>query len=161
MRVHQLIATDYGLTRVHWRGRWQWSGRFSGPDRHDEVPATCVRRDRATLPMTMPAAMPISGVAVAIAVICGCKVKVDAGASAIRGVAVIIRRIGVGLRVPRVGPVAGVAPIWGGSQSSGVSRCGCGNSRHRQRTCDRQNNRNSSHSAVLLLGAVWRTNSEY
>jgi hypothetical protein len=59
--------------------------------------------------------MEISSSTVPIAVICGCKVKVDAGASAIAGVTVIICRIGVGWRVSRVGPVAGVAPIWGGS----------------------------------------------
>jgi len=84
-------------------------------------------RDRATLLITMPAMIPMIkiGSAVPIAVICGCKVKVDAKASAIRGVTVNRCRIGVGSRVPGVGSVAGVAPIWGGSQSSGLGRCGC------------------------------------
>jgi hypothetical protein len=92
--------------------------RGGASNRHDEVPATCVGRDCATLPMTMPAVMPmieIWGSAVPIAVIGGSKVKGDASASAIPGVTVIICRIGGGWRVPRVGPVAGVAPIWGGS----------------------------------------------
>jgi hypothetical protein len=78
-------------------------------------------RDRATLLMTMPAVIPVSGSAVPIAVIRGCKVKGDA--SAIRRVTVIICRIGVWSRVPRVGSAGGVAPI-----SSGLGRCGCGNS---------------------------------
>jgi hypothetical protein len=43
------------------------------------------------------------------------KVEGDDSAAAIRGVTVIICRIAEGWRVPRVGPVAGVAPMWGGS----------------------------------------------
>ena len=67
--------------------------------------------------MTMPAVMPmmeISGSAVPIAVIRRSKVKVDAS-SAILGVTVIICRIGVGSRVPGVGPAVRVAPIGVGS----------------------------------------------
>ena len=118
-------------------------------------------RDCAILPMTIPAVVPmmeIWGSVVPIAVIGGSKVKGDAGAAAIPGVTVPVCRIGGGWRVPRVGPVSGVAPIWGGSRSSGLGQCGCGqcgcgNSRHRQRTCDRQNNSYSSHDTLLLLAA--------
>ena len=70
------------------------------------------------LSMTTPAVIPMMEIwrsAVPIAVIGGSKEKGDAKASAIRGVTVIICRIGGGLRVPTVGPAAGVTPIWGGS----------------------------------------------
>jgi hypothetical protein len=73
-------------------------------------------RDRATLLMTMPVPMiRISGSAVPIAVVYGCRGKVEGEASAIRGITVIVRRIGVGSRVPRIGAAAGVALRLGGS----------------------------------------------
>lgn len=113
--------------------------------------------------MTIPAVIPlmkISGSFVTIAVICGRKGQVEAGASAIPGVTVTVCRIGVGWRIPRVGPAVWVAPIRGGSGSPGLGRCGSGNSQY-QRTCDRQQNRYASHDTVLLCGAVWRSNSDY
>jgi hypothetical protein len=76
-------------------------------------------RDRATLLMTMPAVIPmikITGSGVPIGIICGrVDGKVDTKASAIRGVTVIICRIGVGSRVPRVGSACRVAPLRGRS----------------------------------------------
>jgi hypothetical protein len=85
---------------------------------------------------------------IAVAVKCWCKVK--AKASAIRRVTVIMCRIDVGTRKPRIGSADRVALILFVLFGSGC----CRKLRYRQRPRDRQNNRCCSHDTVLPFGTV-------
>jgi hypothetical protein len=111
--VRNVGGRAYGPLRSRRRRLWSNVARYRaasirGRDHHDAIPAACVGSDCAPLSRTMTA---VSGSAVPIAVISGCKVKGDARASAIPWVTVIICRIGERRRVPRIGPAVGVARV--------------------------------------------------